>query len=118
MKTKKIRVVDITPTWTGIMPGLLAVIETGTAEGKRLAKEELMDLARKVDEINKRSKKKCSRMTAAEKQETLPLINAEIKRVRAIGKDCRSKTDKLELLRGLALKMRTGHQRGKNEKES
>ncbi len=46
--------IDCTPTWTAIMPALLAVLEDGTTEGKKMAREELMDLARKVDAINKK----------------------------------------------------------------
>lgn len=46
------KTIDMTPTWTGIMPGLLAVLEDGTETGKKLAREELMDLARKVDALN------------------------------------------------------------------
>jgi hypothetical protein len=48
-----IKTVDCTPTWKGIMPAIIAVLEDGTPEGKRLAKEELMDLAAKVDAANK-----------------------------------------------------------------
>ncbi|NIO82542.1 MAG: hypothetical protein GTN53_18290 [Candidatus Aminicenantes bacterium] len=47
------KTINLTPTWEGIMPGLIEVLQNGTEEGKELAKAELMDLARKVDEINK-----------------------------------------------------------------
>ena len=49
------RTIDITPTWTGVMPGYLRVLESGTQEGKRLAREALMELARSVDAANKQA---------------------------------------------------------------
>jgi hypothetical protein len=44
--------IEATPTWEGVMPILFAALESGTDEGKRIAREELMKLARKVDSIN------------------------------------------------------------------
>lgn len=44
--------IDATPTWEGVMPILFAALESGTDEGKRIAREELMKLARQVDSIN------------------------------------------------------------------
>ena len=44
--------IDCTPTWAQVMPALLLVLEEGTDKGKALAREELMDLARKVDALN------------------------------------------------------------------
>jgi hypothetical protein len=52
MATPKLKTIDCTPTWVGLMPALLAVLEDGTEKGKKLAREELMDLARKIDAIN------------------------------------------------------------------
>lgn len=52
-KPEKTVTIDMTPTWCAIMPALLAVLEDGSNEGKKLAREELMDLARKVDALNK-----------------------------------------------------------------
>jgi len=49
--------VDLTPTWEAVMPGLISVLETGTEEGKRFVREELMDLARKIDRSNEFMKK-------------------------------------------------------------
>lgn len=43
---------DVTPTWAAIMPGLIAALQHGTAEGQKIAREELMQLARKVDLLN------------------------------------------------------------------
>ena len=47
-----VQVVDLTPSWTTCMGILLAVLQDGTPEGKSMAREELMDLARKVDAAN------------------------------------------------------------------
>ena len=46
------KTIDITPTWEEIMPAIIMAIENGTSEGKENAKEELMELARKVDQAN------------------------------------------------------------------
>lgn len=51
----KMKTFDMTPTWVGLMPALFAVLENGTELGKKMAREELMDLARKVDAINART---------------------------------------------------------------
>lgn len=46
------KTINITPTWTAIMPALIRVLQEGNAKGKELARLELMDLARKVDAVN------------------------------------------------------------------
>lgn len=46
------RVIDVTPTWSGLMPALLAVIEDGTDAGREAARAELFRLAAIVDEAN------------------------------------------------------------------
>lgn len=43
------RTIDATPTWEGLMPALLAVIENGTPEGAANAQAELMRIARALD---------------------------------------------------------------------
>jgi hypothetical protein len=48
----EVKTIDCTPTWASIMPALLLVLEEGTPKGKALAREELLDLARKVDKLN------------------------------------------------------------------
>lgn len=48
--------IDLTPTWSGILPGLLAVIENGTGEGRRLAREELARMAQAADKYNELAK--------------------------------------------------------------
>jgi hypothetical protein len=55
MATPKLKYIDCTPTWASLMPALFAVFENGTELGKKMAREELMDLARKVDAINART---------------------------------------------------------------
>lgn len=46
---KPARVIDMTPTWAGILPGLLAILESGTGEGRKIAREELTRLASIAD---------------------------------------------------------------------
>ena len=48
---ERVDTVDITPTWTSIMPAIIAVLEDGTEEGKKMAREELMELAKNADGI-------------------------------------------------------------------
>lgn len=45
-------VIDCTPTWQGSLPYLFVVLEDGTPEGKRLAKEELKKMATAADAYN------------------------------------------------------------------
>lgn len=44
----KSHTVDLTPTWTAIMPALIQMIRAG-GDAEKAATEELMDLARNVD---------------------------------------------------------------------
>lgn len=43
------RVVDITPTWAGVLPVLLAAYSAGTDEGRRMAEIELRRMAKLAD---------------------------------------------------------------------
>ena len=43
------KTIDITPTWEGILPALLAVIENGNFEGRKVAIEELTRMAQLAD---------------------------------------------------------------------
>jgi hypothetical protein len=43
------KTVDITPTWEAILPALLAVIENGNFEGRKVALEELTRMAQLAD---------------------------------------------------------------------
>ena len=45
-------VISLKPTWQGLMPALIAMLESGTEEGKAIAREELLKLARDVDALN------------------------------------------------------------------
>ena len=56
-REKRLEPFDITPTWEGIMPGILYVLEAGDNEGRKLAKEELMRLAKAVDKMNEQEDK-------------------------------------------------------------
>lgn len=49
--------IDLTPTWRGIMPMLIAGLIDGTDQGRRIATEELFRLANMVDEVNRETKK-------------------------------------------------------------
>jgi len=44
--------INVTPLWAGIMPALIAVLVDGNPEGQRMAREELMKLARQLDQFN------------------------------------------------------------------
>ena len=44
--------IDITPTWSTAMDILILMLESGDDEGKALAKQELRDLAVKLDKMN------------------------------------------------------------------
>lgn len=46
---RQIGTIDLTPTWSGILPALLAVIENGTPEGQKIAREELQRMATLAD---------------------------------------------------------------------
>jgi len=41
--------IDLTPTWSGILPALLALLENGTETGKLTARQELANMARAAD---------------------------------------------------------------------
>ena len=49
--------VDITPTWLDILPGLVGVIQDGSAEGKIRAFAELQRMAKAADLFNAITKK-------------------------------------------------------------
>ena len=44
--------IDMTPTWEGILPLLLTLLENANAEGKHTAKTELMKMAKLADAYN------------------------------------------------------------------
>jgi hypothetical protein len=43
---KKVETIDCTPTWPAVCQMLLTVLENGTEEGKKVAKAELMNMAK------------------------------------------------------------------------
>lgn len=43
------KTIDVTPTWTDVLPVLLAAIEDGTFEGQKVAREELFRMAELAD---------------------------------------------------------------------
>lgn len=46
---RKVGTVDMTPTWRGLMPALVAAIENGTPAGRQIAIDELNRLANFAD---------------------------------------------------------------------
>jgi hypothetical protein len=48
MNNEELRTIDITPTWEGLMPVMIALVK----EGNKVAEDELMKLARSVDQRN------------------------------------------------------------------
>lgn len=50
--------VDLTPTWRGLVRGLIAVIETGTPNARQIAAEELLRMAEAADNWNAHCKAK------------------------------------------------------------
>ena len=45
------------PLWSGILPALIAVLQTGTAEGQRMAIAELYRMAEAADAYNETVRK-------------------------------------------------------------
>ena len=41
--------IDVTPSWEGLVPSLVTLIENGSAEGRKIAREELHRMARAAD---------------------------------------------------------------------
>lgn len=55
---KVVDTIDITPTWEAILPSLIAVIQDGNGDGKRLAIEELRRMATIADKYVELTKEK------------------------------------------------------------
>jgi hypothetical protein len=53
VKTDRGQTVNIAPSWAGILPALIALIENGNGQGRRFAISELERLAQLVDANNK-----------------------------------------------------------------
>lgn len=41
--------IDVTPSWEGLVPYLVTLIENGSIEGRKIAREELHRMARAAD---------------------------------------------------------------------
>lgn len=50
------RTIDCTPTWEAASQIYLAVLENGTEEGKEMAREEILRMARLLDQFKADSK--------------------------------------------------------------
>jgi hypothetical protein len=50
--------IDLTPTWRGILPVLIALIEKGNAEGRKAAVDDLERMATIADTYVKQQKEK------------------------------------------------------------
>ncbi len=48
-KGQKVQVIDATPTWEGMLAYYLLVLEDGNDEGKKIAKQELKNMAKTAD---------------------------------------------------------------------
>lgn len=46
----KIGTINIAPTWTAAMQIYIACLENGTEKGKQAARQELMELAKRLDD--------------------------------------------------------------------
>lgn len=42
---RRVGTIDLTPSWRGVMPILIATLKDGTSEGQKMAEEELFKLA-------------------------------------------------------------------------
>ena len=42
--------IDMTPTWSGILPGLIAMLQNGTHASIQIASEELQKMAKLADQ--------------------------------------------------------------------
>jgi len=49
--------IDIEPTWKGLVPSFIRLIESGDAEGKRVAKDYMLQMAGIADWVRQAQKK-------------------------------------------------------------
>lgn len=52
-----VQTVDLTPSWAGIMPAIIAALQHGTPAGQAMARGELERLALEVDSANNRARR-------------------------------------------------------------
>jgi hypothetical protein len=50
------RTIDLAPSWQEVLPILLAAVEDGTAEGRKIARKELARMAEAADKYNELAK--------------------------------------------------------------
>lgn len=73
-----VKTIDMTPTWEALLPGLLMAVENGTNQGRAIAMEELMRLARFADRVNAANRdKNTKRQGIADPYDFAVLDNAE-----------------------------------------
>lgn len=104
---------DVTPTWAGLMPGLILALTHGTGEGRRIAAEELEKLARAVDSANARARAEAPK--AAARSEALETARSCLAAYPAIAKGkgresapARRARDLRDTLAGLVASMEEG----------
>jgi len=49
MKKEKVKVIDLTPTWEEVVGALLVVIKNGNSEGRKIAEQEIRNMAKVAD---------------------------------------------------------------------
>ena len=52
----EMKVIDLTPTWSALLPAFIAVLEQGTPNGKQMVIEELRRMASAADRLNEIAK--------------------------------------------------------------
>lgn len=52
-----VKTIDLTPSWTGLVPALISMIEHGTPEARKVAIEEITRMARALDAFNAEARK-------------------------------------------------------------
>ena len=105
---------DVTPTWAGLMPGLILALTHGTREGRRMAAEELERLARAVDSANARARAEAPK--AAARSEALEMARsclaayppADLERQKGGAAWRQTATDLRDTLAGLVARMEEG----------
>ena len=65
---KLVGTIDATPTWQGILPVLLLLLEDGSDTAKATAKEQLATMAKAADRYNEGAKNGTINLTPYEKQ--------------------------------------------------
>lgn len=72
--------INITLSWSGLLPALLAILQEGSADGKELAKAELVRMARVADlyvQKASRTTKRQNRELPSRRDRIIQLLNEE-----------------------------------------